>query len=437
MKKLKILGLSSVLATSLFGLQQPNYDYISMSMGGVGVASSYGSMSGYINPALLNNKDNKRTELGLSVGISIQEHELGDDLSKLDDADVSGTLDEIESGDGDNEDTEARARKITDALDSLANKTNNYLMLSPRAAFAFKLGTHFSFGIYNKADAKVKAVVDKDRLQYIYYDEDDDKYIKYEPKDGDDNDYSDSTEDDYKAYSVDYAMNEINTTRLDVNSLALTEIPITYSDSFQIKDTTINWGVSAKYMVGTTSKTKILFTDDDYDPLDELDKNSVDTQTFGLDMGVVIQPYDSGFKLGISGKNLNGPEFDTIDDATYKLEPQVKVGLGYSSTDLFDVEVDYDVNSINDELTDTDYQYLSVGINFHPLTWFSLRAGLKDNLADDYNGMIYTAGASFGLKWLQVDAAVQVSENSGNYDGNDIPRYVNANIAIVSKWGDN
>ena len=440
MKNLKILTMSSILATSLFALQQQNVDYISMSMGGAGVASSYGSMSATLNPALVNNKDNKRTEIGLSVGIGIQEHELGDDLNKLDEAGVDDTLNSIENGDGNDEIVENNANQISEALNNLVDKANNYLMLSPTVGLSFKIGTHFSLGINAMVDAKITAVVDKKDREYIYYDEENDKYIGYDPDDEDDNgdDYYESNEDDYNNNSLDKAIKD-GDIRLDVNGISISEIPLTYANDLELKGTTINWGVTAKYMVGTTTNTKILFTDDDYDPSKELDENTVDTTTFGLDAGIIIQPSNSNFKLALAGKNLNQPEFDLADGGVYKLEPKITTGLAYSATDILDIAIDYDLTEITDELTDQKFQYLGGGLNFHPLTWFSLRAGARTNLADkdDYNGIIYTAGMSFGLKWLQLDIAGEMSENSGDYDGDSIARYTKLNVALVSKWGDN
>jgi hypothetical protein len=445
MKNLKILALSGVLASSLFALQEQNLDYISMSMGDAGVATSYGSMSAYLNPALVNNKDNKRTEIGISAGIGIQEHELGDPLYKLDEAEVGDTLDKIANGEGDNPDTKDKANQITAALKELANK-DNYLMLSPTFGLSFKIGRHWSLGAYSMVNAKIKAIIDNTRLKYISHVQEDfeyngetyetDDYVKYDPN-SEGNAYSESNEDEYKAKSIEYAMEEEGSTYLEVKGISIIEIPLTYANNFEALGSVINWGISAKYMAGSTTSTKIKFTEDDYDPVDELDKNTKDTSTFGVDAGIIIQPKDSGFKLAIAGKNLNTPEFDVVDGSTYELEPKITAGVAYSATDMIDLTIDYDFTELTDELTNQKYQYVGGGINFHPLTWFSLRAGAKKNLSDDYNGMIYTTGVSFGLKWLQLDAAVQVSENSGDYDGNEIPRYVKANIALVSKWGDN
>jgi hypothetical protein len=434
--KLKSLALSSVLATSLFGLQYHSTDYISMSTGGAGVASSYGSMSAFINPALVNNKDNKRTEFGLSIGIGIQEHELGDYLNQLDDADVGDTIDEIENGEGNDERVENNAITIQNAFRNIGTN-NNYLLLSPTAALSFKVGRHWSLGVAAYIDAKAKAIINPNKLDYIYYDDEKDQYIKYDPT-AEGEDYSTTTKEDYKAHSLDYAIENFET-YLQVKGVAIAEIPLTYANNFATGEYNINWGISLKYMRGSTTYTKISFADDDYDPLENADKNTVDTTTFGVDLGFVLQKNDSGLKLGVAAKNVNTPKFDTIDSGEYELEPKITAGIAYSATDLIDITVDYDITEITDELTDTKYQYVGGGINFHPLTWFSLRVGAKKNLADedDYNGMIYTAGVGFGLKWLQLDASVQVSENTGNYDGDEIPRYVKANIALVSKWGDN
>jgi len=432
--KLKSLAISGVLATSLFGLQYHSTDYISMSMGNSGVASSYGSMSSFINPALVNNKDNKRTEFGLSLGIGIQEHELGDYLYKLDKADVGDTIYKIENGEGDEDEVKKNAIAIQKALEGIG-VSNNYLLLSPTVGLSFKMGRHWSLGVAAYIDAKAKAIINTDKLDYIFYDDKEDEYAKYDPETGK---YSPSDKEEYNKYSLNAALENFET-YLQVKGISIVEIPLTYANSFTLGKLVVNWGVSAKYMVGSTTSTDIRFTEDDYDPLQNADDHTVDTTTFGVDAGVILQANNSGFKIGISAKNLNEPTFDLYEGGEYKLEPKVTTGIAYSATDLIDLSLDYDITEITDELTNSKYQYIGGGLNFHPLTWFSLRVGAKKNLADEdeYNGMIYSAGVGFGLKWLQVDASVQVSENTGNYDGNEIPRYVKANLAIVSKWGDN
>ena len=431
MKKIKILALSSVLASSLYSFEQPNVDYISMSMGGAGIASSYGAMSAYKNPALLSSKDNNRSlEIGIDVGVGVYDYKVGDDLYKIDDSDVSWTLDEIANGKGSDEQVKNNATTIISSLDNLSSNIH-YLALTPSAGLAVKRGK-WSLAIYTMATAKLSPIIDKNRLEYIFYDEANDAYVHYDQYTGE---YTESDEDTYKARSVEYAMKKIETTYIDVRGILLTEVPLSYSDRFESGDTIVNYGVSFKYMKGSTFKTRILFTDDNYDPMDELDKNKVDTTTFGVDLGMLVRPSDGRFKLAIVGKNLNTPKFDTIDPGVeYKLKPKVTAGIAYSISERFDFAMDCDMTETEDILLGRKSQYVGGGINFHPLSWFSLRAGAKKNLSDDYEGMVYTAGASFGLKWLQIDAAVQASENSGEYDGEKIPRYMKANLSLVSKW---
>jgi hypothetical protein len=79
-----------------------------------------------------------------------------------------------------------------------------------------------------------------------------------------------------------------------------------------------------------------------------------------------------------------------------------------------------------------------VGLEFHPASWFALRAGaMKDIASEKFDeGMIMTAGVGFGLKWLQFDLSAQMSSKKGEYDGQAIPRYAALNFSLVSKWGD-
>jgi hypothetical protein len=433
MKKLKVLTLSSLLASSLYSFEQTNVDFISMSMGGAGVASSYGAMSAYKNPALLSSKDNNRSlEIAVGVGLDFYDYKLGYDLSNISNSDVKWTIDQIKEGNGGDEDVKENASTIQSSLSNLSSN-NNHLALTPSAGLAVKMGK-FSLAVYTMARAKLSTITDGDRLEYIIYDNDNDKYLHYDPQTGN---YSDSDEETYKAESVDYAINEIGSTYIDSQAIILTEVPLSYADKFEWGSNSLNYGISLKYMQGITTQTKISFNDEDYDPMQDLEKNTVTTDTFGVDLGLVFRPADSGFKFAISGKNLNTPTFDTIDPNTqYELKPKITTGLAYSISQTFDIAVDYDVTETEDILLGRKSQYVGGGINLHPLSWLSLRAGAKKNLSDteNYEGVVYTAGASFGLKWLQVDAALQASKNSGNYDGEEIPRYMRANLSLVSKW---
>ena len=58
-----------------------------VSMGGTGVGSSRGSLSGYYNPALLSFSDNK-TEISINAGVRLRENNLVDNVDKLSDLEI-------------------------------------------------------------------------------------------------------------------------------------------------------------------------------------------------------------------------------------------------------------------------------------------------------------------------------------------------------------
>lgn len=71
----------------------------------------------------------------------------------------------------------------------------------------------------------------------------------------------------------------------------------------------------------------------------------------------------------------------------------------------------------------------------HLFVYASIRAGLKDNISSTSdNSLVYTAGVSFGMKWVQLDVAGQYSSASNTIQGTSVPEEAKINLAIVSKW---
>ncbi len=56
------------------------------------------------------------------------------------------------------------------------------------------------------------------------------------------------------------------------------------------------------------------------------------------------------------------------------------------------------------------------------------------NIQESDDGTIYTAGLGFGLKWIQLDITGQASDKKAEYEGDEIPRYLRVQVALVSKW---
>jgi hypothetical protein len=102
--------------------------------------------------------------------------------------------------------------------------------------------------------------------------------------------------------------------------------------------------------------------------------------------------------------------------------------------DMLTLAFDMDLTTNKTYIPNYDARFVGGGVAFHPASWFSVRGGLMENLKESDEGLIYTAGLGFGLKWFQLDLAGEVSSKKGEYDGNQIPRYARVQLALVSKW---
>jgi hypothetical protein len=114
----------------------------------------------------------------------------------------------------------------------------------------------------------------------------------------------------------------------------------------------------------------------------------------------------------------------------------VRGGINLELTDWLQFAMDIDLTKNNTGIKDYKSQYIGGGFNIHQ-SWFSIRAGAMRNMVQDEEGTIITAGLGLGLKWFQLDVAAEASTKTGTYDGNDVPRYVKVNVALLSRWGGN
>lgn len=77
------------------------------------------------------------------------------------------------------------------------------------------------------------------------------------------------------------------------------------------------------------------------------------------------------------------------------------------------------------------FLYKYIPINYHQ---FSLRAGLKSNLADSNSGVIYTAGLGVGPKLLHLEVAGEMSSKTNTISGSDVPAYAKGTLSLVSTF---
>jgi len=195
-------------------------------------------------------------------------------------------------------------------------------------------------------------------------------------------------------------------------------------------------GLSLKIMQGVIYDRPIGFDTESGDISDEFEDASETVTTFGLDLGLVYESTTiPDLAVGIVGKNLNTPEFENDAGRKFEVEPQYRAGIAYDCLyDMITIAIDADLSANETLIQDYQSQYIGGGIDFHPGSWISLRAGAMKNTKEEYEGLIYTGGVSLGLKWIQVDLTGQISAETGEFDGEEIPRYGRAQLSIVSKW---
>jgi F plasmid transfer operon protein TraF len=439
-----------LVAANSFAAEFQSIGFDALSMGGAGVASSRGSYATYYNPALLAVPKHK-TEVALSAGIAFREVNLArhiDSISDLNfeessfgsDDNVQGTLDWLASlSPSDLAENEIRAASLSDhpaitnlkiikrALAGLGD--TNGLHIMPTASLAIQAG-NFGFGVYGLSEAAAYTIID-DR-QDIIINAGADYYIKYD-------DVADAfsavSQDVYENNSLEYAIQNDLTT-LNLTGLTYLEIPVAYGHKFETGYGQVCIGGSLKLMPGRTYSETITIDTDSGDIQDRFDDSEESDTAFGIDMGLLYIPQQlPKLSTGLVCKNLNTPEFDTIDGGSLKVKPQVRWGVAY---DLLDdrVTLALDADLTNNETYISGYnaRFIGGGINYHPTNWFSLRGGMMKNISEGDEGPILTAGVGIGIKWFQIDLAGQYSTKSGEFEDEEIPQYGRATVSIVSKW---
>jgi len=426
MKKFVFVFILILWPAFLFAVEFQPIGFESLSMGGAGVASARGSFAVYYNPALLI-KPVHGAELSLCVGVGIREVNLVDHIDNLADVGIEETFNLMEAevtGGVASQTVKNNVRIIQTELASISQK--NGLQLMPTASLGIQI-KRFGFGIFGVSEATGYAVIDKNHLNFIVYDENTGRYYKYEA-----GQYISSDRSEWESSSLQYAV-ENNLTYLKLSGIAYLEIPIAYAHQFKTPFGDLAVGAAVKVMPGWTFDAKIDVDTASEDIDNELKNADKRDTSWGIDLGLLFRPKVEGLKFGIVGKNLNTPKFDTVKNNTYKIKPLVRAGMAYDIWKItFAMDVDLTANPTF--IPNYNCRFIGGGFNFHPFSWFSLRGGVMGNVAENNEGIIFTTGLGFGLKWFQLDVACQVSSKKGHFQEHAIPRYTRIQISLVSKW---
>lgn len=447
-KKISLSAMAILSLTSLNAYEMKPMGFKATGLGGAGVASSRGSIATYYNPALLGMSD-YTTEISLNAGIGIRENKLVDTIDQLNGLNLSESIKNI--GDLQTTNYQLMTQEQKDAFDNVEKSiaiinripAANGLQILPSLSLAGQFSRYFGIGVYGSAD--IRAKLNKiDEIRSIFKIEDG-TLIKYENGNVVTADATNPlTEDSYEQFSLQYSIEEAKTTNLEVNSMIQTEVPISFAYPIEKENGLLSFGISVKPMAVETFSKIMAIDSESGDIGDDYEENKKTYTGFGVDLGVAYKEYKTGLVLALVGKNINSPSFKTKADGSgrveeFKLDSFFRAGMSLPVwNDNVELAIDADLQQSDTSYEGMKSQYVGGGMEFHPASWFALRVGAMKNIATESidEGMIYTAGLGFGLKWLQFDLSAQASQNTGTYDGNEIPKYVNVNFSLLSRWGD-
>lgn len=219
--------------------------------------------------------------------------------------------------------------------------------------------------------------------------------------------------------------NSINT-RIIMNSLDLAEIPLSYSLNIFSSFGSFNVGVSAKYINTKHSLSSQSFSGDNFieNAFNRVfeNKNGVNTNAFGVDVGLSYSLPFNALVVGVVGKNLNTPNINTMGSEKFRLDPQYRFGISTGIIPLTTLALDLDLKA-NTEFRGLDngmdkkkVQYISFG-GAVDLTFMDIKLGVAKNIANGAEGVLIYGGFGFKL----IDISLFSNINTINNNGKKIP----------------
>lgn len=397
-----------------------------LSMGGAGVASARSAYAPYYNPALLAEYKNN-VDIAFAAGASVRDVDLAKQIDELSDLDIYGSIENI------SQNPTKYVNNIENSINILSSiPEENGLQVMPGVNLGCQI-KQFGIGLYTISEGTATAVIDRQHMD-IVIDAGSGVYLRYDPSDP--TNPIPTTQEDYEETSIEYAL-ENGLTYIDLTGLAYIEIPISGGYQFNTRLGKIDVGGSIKVMPGYTIDRNISIETSSGDILKDLKKDTKSSVSWGIDLGLLYKPPKlDKLSIGVVGKNLNTPQFKTASYDHLKVKPMARAGIAYDGlfTDMLSVAIDCDLTKNETYIPDYYSQYVGGGLNFHPVKWFSVRAGLMQNFQESKEGLIITGGLGIGPQVFRVDLSAFGSTKKGSYNGNSIPEYAKVQLGITSSW---
>ncbi len=233
-----------------------------------------------------------------------------------------------------------------------------------------------------------------------------------------------------------------------VQALAIGSLPIGYAKGFDFnKAGKLSVGVTFRYLYTLSygfgasgsdfiNKTEQLLSNFSFSPQDMVRQSH-----FGLDLGTAYRI--KGFAVGLVGKYLNAPKITYAHIPSMRIDPQVRLGLGYRWKWL-NLAMDFDLTSNKMLMLDKRSQMIGGGVMFN-WKWFALKLGAMGNVAKEglHQGVILTGGIRlFKVLDISVQSGLQTVALGGSGEGGllgslshlKIPNYLAMRIGGGWEW---
>ncbi|MFA5773685.1 MAG: conjugal transfer protein TraF [Candidatus Paceibacterota bacterium] len=192
-----------------------------------------------------------------------------------------------------------------------------------------------------------------------------------------------------------------NQSGLYMSGIFLKELGVSYGRP--VIDNLLSVGANFKVMEGETYYNFIKFDQlqSGTNTLEDIVKreNIKATTTFGLDVSALVSLTEM-VQAGLIIRNLNGPTFKFDGPGDFKLDPQIRLGVGVNLINRLKVALDYDVTK-NKSMVLNGYESQFFGMGAEIDLWvLNVRAGMMKNLASSGSGPVMTGGIGLGLGQL-------------------------------------
>ncbi|MFC3848447.1 conjugal transfer protein TraF [Helicobacter baculiformis] len=447
-----------LMCASMGALEFGQMGDTSFAMGGAGVALENSAWGLYYNPALLD--VDARSKLGYSFGVSLGSKNILPLISAA--RQSSQALSSLDIGSLLTQNNlqfpltfSANQGSSAQAVIKMANAAKNFLSLNgvqldsqnglvlqihPRLKSRREIGT-FAVGIFASGFIGAGVQIDPKYNQLILKA----SIPQIPPKAGNNLQYlsagisptnitfSQSSEQNFNSSSM-FSPNAQHSTTARV--LALGSVPFGYAKGINFgRFGMLSIGADARYIYSLSYGMSVKGN------LDSLINNTSNTISglnfnnlmhqnhFGLDLGMVYRI--KGVSVGLVGKYLNAPKISYSDGLALRIEPQVRMGLGWRWKWL-NLAWDLDLTS-NKTLIPNIVSQMTGGGLMASFRWFALKFGAMGNLAKKslHQGVILTGGVRL---FKILDVSIQSGLQTTLFNGVKIPNYMALRIGGGWEW---